>query len=186
MWLFTKHGFYSVTKAEYTKKKNLYQIRARTDVDLINLKNEVTCLRAKKVHCFEGADYRYRIFVFPSELAQVFDRLQDTLDYSNFKNKVHATPNQADKYSFYSKVWGVMFGYQRSKEHAKLGIIDGKGYGQQLSITGGYEETGIGEFGGSEHEPEPTELNDYPRFRELPFTEEQEGLLYSDSKEEER
>jgi hypothetical protein len=192
MWLFTKFGFYSVTKAKSTKKKGLFQIRARHDADLINLKNEVSCLKMKKVHCYVEADYRYRIYVWPSELAEVFVALQDKLDYSNFKNEVIATPNQKEKYSYYTKVWGVMYGYQQDKENEILGI-DEQTDRSQLSIfgrqSGGYsigETVDLTDDEDYEHsafrpitEEERRGRNDYPALRELPYTEEQEKQLYA-------
>lgn len=179
MWLFTKFGFYSVTKAKYTRKKGMMQIRARHDVDLLNLKNEVKCLKMKKIHCFPDADYRYRLIVWPSELSEVFDTLQDKLDYSNFKNEVHAHPNQSEKYNWYTKVWGIMFGYQREKEQEKLGTYEQRHGGQQLSAFGGYsirDKVDLEEESG--HEPIEGELNDYPELREIPYTEKEEKELY--------
>lgn len=173
MWLFTKFGFYSVVKAKHTRKKGLFQIRARHDADLMNLKNEVSVLEKKKIHCYPDADYRYRIFVWSSELAEVFVALQDKLDYSNFKNEVVATPNQKEKYSYYTKVWGVMYGFQQQKENEKLGI-DEQQYRPQLSLFRERQERDEG------HEPNAVELNDYPELKEIPYTEEQERKLYSE------
>lgn len=182
MWLFTKFGFYSVVKAEHTRKKGLFQIRARHDADLMNLKNEVNILAKKKIHRYPDADYRYRIFVWGSELSEVFVTLQDKLDYSNFKNEVVATPNQKEKYGYYTKVWGVMYGYQRAKENEILGI-DEQPYRSQLSIfggiTGGEEEEYEHEAFKPLTEQERLDRNDYPESREIPYTEEQEKILYA-------
>ena len=80
-------------------------------------------MRTKKVHCFADADYRYRIYVWSRELTEVLATLQDNIDYTNFKNEVAAHPNQGEKYTWYSRVWGIMFGYQQSKEAEKLGWV---------------------------------------------------------------
>lgn len=176
MWLFTKHGFYSVTRAKTANKKGLFQIRSRHNVDLDNLKKEVKELQHKKIHCYPDADYRYRVYVWPSELTKVMERLQDTLDYSNFKNEVHANPNQAEKYSYYTRVWGAMYQYQTDKEQPKIDKENERRYGQQLNLL---PQRTVSDFElGSEHEPDARELNDYRELRELPYTDDIEQRLY--------
>jgi hypothetical protein len=156
MWLFTKYGFYSITKAELTRKKELFQVRARARKDLINLKNAIPSLRFKKIHIYPYADYRFRIYVWKLEMVEILLELGESLDYSNFKNKITGIENQKDKYNYYNKVWGVMYGYQRVGDEKDQFKLAEELYGKQLSIgyTGGLDEVSEHKSSGSKDIPE--------------------------------
>jgi len=116
MWLFTKHGFYSVTEARHARKKNMKQIRARNEVDLYNLKDALPELRKKRIYIDKRADYRYRIYVSNDELGRVMAHFADSLDYNNFKNKIAKVPNQAEKVGYLGRIWNIMYEYQLQHE----------------------------------------------------------------------
>ena len=42
-------------------------------------------------------------------------RLAEDIDYSNFKGKIAATKDQADKLRAYHDIWGIMYDYQGEK-----------------------------------------------------------------------
>lgn len=106
MWLFTKRGFYSIVR----KSDDEWHVRARAKKDLENL---LALVGAKhKVHRSVDADYRWRIVCGTADARQMIARLSEDIDYSNFKGKIAATPDQADKLRAYHDIWGIMYDYQ--------------------------------------------------------------------------
>ena len=101
MWLMTKHGFYSIVE----RKPGEFHIRSREHNDLQNLVDRVP-LPGVKIFDTPEADYAARIVTDQETVRTVTAFLADTLDYSNFKGKVDATPDQRHKP--YHKVWDVM------------------------------------------------------------------------------
>lgn len=103
MWLMTKHGFYSITQAP---TQGQYQIRAREHHDLENLIAGplVGCKIIKSPY----SDYPYRIMVDGARLDDVMAYLASTLDYGNFKDQIHNTPDQAHKNKPYMQIWAVL------------------------------------------------------------------------------
>lgn len=67
MWLFTQHGFYSITRSRTVTDKT--QVRARTRGDLENLQT-LTSNPAPILKTL-NADYRWRIIVTPSESVRI-------------------------------------------------------------------------------------------------------------------
>ena len=67
MWLFTQHGFYSITRSRTETDKN--QVRAHTRRDLENLQT-LTSNPAPILKTL-NADYRWRIIVTPSESERI-------------------------------------------------------------------------------------------------------------------
>ena len=110
MWLFTKHGFFSVVKKKFKKDDKPYQIRARVKNDLHNLIDR--CSLDEDIIDTSNSDYRYRITVDRVDLNRVMDSIVDDLDYSNFKSMVHGVEDQKDKMNAYYKVWQAMYELQ--------------------------------------------------------------------------
>lgn len=110
MWLFTKHGFYSIVR----KKEGEFHIRARVKHDLENLK-ELAGISEKIITTLD-ADYRFRLVVGADQIVKVMERLGDGIDYSNFKGKVASDPDQREKLGAYHEIWGAMYGVQRRSE----------------------------------------------------------------------
>jgi len=117
MWLCTKLGFFSIVQ----KTPAEVHIRARAKKDLENLRRHCTCrvdaASAWKIHRTEPADYRFRIVVGPRELPAIMSALAASLDYSNFKGVVAATPDQRDKLSIYSAFHHDLERWQLEKSH---------------------------------------------------------------------
>jgi hypothetical protein len=99
----TKHGFYSIVQ----KKPGEFHIRSRVRKDLENLGARVP-LTGTKIHDTNGADYAHRLVVGKDEVLSVMEFLGETLDYSNFKNKIAATDDQEQKHHLYSQIWGIL------------------------------------------------------------------------------
>lgn len=102
MWLMTKHGFYSMVQKEPGK----FHIRARVRRDLENLLERVP-LPGFEIQFSKVTDYPFRIVAGKAEVLKVLVFLGETLDYSNFKNTVGHTPDQAGKHDLYGQIWGL-------------------------------------------------------------------------------
>lgn len=105
MWLFTRSGFFSVTR---TPDDNKMQIRARVKDHLLRLKSRLG-LRNKVIHT-NKADYLYRIIVSEGVWLKVAAQLSlDALDYSNFKKEAAAEFGINDPYVVaLHNVWAQM------------------------------------------------------------------------------
>jgi hypothetical protein len=93
MWLFTPHGFYSITRSRTEPDKT--QVRARTRRDLENLQtltgNPTPILKTL------NADDRRRIIITPSESERIVTLLTRDIDYPNFKSRVTMRPDQTHR-----------------------------------------------------------------------------------------
>ncbi|WP_043585355.1 hypothetical protein [Geminisphaera colitermitum] len=100
MWLCTKIGFFSIVQ----KLPGEYHVRARAKRDLENLCRLVATPASAKwqIHRSEPADYRWRLVVGEEAIGAIFAALSTSIDYSNFKSEIAATPGQRDKLGAYS------------------------------------------------------------------------------------
>lgn len=110
MWLATKHGFFSVVQSDI--RKDQFMVRARAEKDLENLITECVSLKGKRIKKSLDSDYMFRIFISKQELDILMIFISDSINYSNFKDKIHTIKNQKDKVPYYMKIWNVMFDYQ--------------------------------------------------------------------------
>ncbi len=99
MWLCTQHGFYSIVQ----KRPGEYHVRARLRRDLMNLRE--LCGAAWQIHRSEGADYRWRAVVEADDLALIMANLAESIDYANFKGRIHEREDQAAKSPAYGALW---------------------------------------------------------------------------------
>lgn len=116
MWIFTKYGFYSVTKSPVEKGK--MQIRARTREDLENIQiffQDKLRTGAPVIIETNSADYRWRVVVSRSDWVKLAAELARDVEYENFKNTI------ADRrrHDLYLRVWGVMRGLQTNPEERR-------------------------------------------------------------------
>ena len=102
MWLMTKHGFYSIVR----KKQGEFHVRARVRKDLENLQ-ERDPLAGREIQASKETHYPYRLVVGQAEVLKMLRFLGETLDYSNFKDTVADTPDQAAKHDLYAQFWGM-------------------------------------------------------------------------------
>lgn len=106
MWLCTQFGFYSIIQ----KKPGEFHVRGRLRKDMENLvkllKAELPIIETK------SGDYRYRIICGQADVSKIMAKLADSIDYSNFKSRIHEMPDQADKSNAYSKLWGNLYDLQ--------------------------------------------------------------------------
>lgn len=106
MWLCTQLGFFSIVQ-----KDGSHHVRARLRKDLENLVSAAD-LAGVKIHESPRADYRWRILVHPPELAAIFGALARSIDYPNFKSRIHELPDQVDKLRGYGRLWGDLASLQ--------------------------------------------------------------------------
>ena len=112
MWLFTRHGFYSVTRS--VKEPDKLQIRARARGDLEKLEAfiatreiptaDALAVDLSKIIETPNADYRYRVIVTPSAWHLISVELMADIVYHNFKNEIRDNQRHND----YTRVWGIM------------------------------------------------------------------------------
>ena len=101
MWLMTKYGFYSIVQ----KRPEEYHVRGRERKDIENLVAGVPLLKSG-IKESANTDYGVRIIVGKSDVLAILNFLGENLDYSNFKDKIDRTPDQARKP--YHEVWRVL------------------------------------------------------------------------------
>jgi hypothetical protein len=106
MWLCTQHGFFSIVQ----KKPGEAHIRGRLPADMENLLKLFGT--GWPIVETKSNDYRYRIVCGQGEVSEVMAKLATAIDYSNFKSRIHAKPDQADKSAAYSKLWGNLYELQ--------------------------------------------------------------------------
>ena len=113
MWLFTQHGFYSITRSRTETDKN--QVRAHTRRDLENLQtltsNAATILKTL------NADYRWRIIVSPGEGERLVALLTRDIDYPNFNASVAMRPDQTQRGHDYHRIWELHHSWQSDNDH---------------------------------------------------------------------
>lgn len=110
MWICSKLGFYSIVQ-----KEDAWHVRARTRKDLKNLVTQAEL--HTEIQEWPGADYRWRILVKHHwDMETVFRVLLESIDYSNFKGRISADPDQGEKAGAYGRFWGDMCRIQSAAE----------------------------------------------------------------------
>ncbi len=110
MWLFTRHGFYSLTRS--TDEPDKLQVRARVRRDLENIQS-FTGLTGPILET-PVADYRWRWIVTPADAEVVTRCLTHDITYSNFKSTVAQQPDQSGKLRGLHDIWAIHHGWQKS------------------------------------------------------------------------
>ena len=111
MWLATQHGFFSIVQ----KPSGQFHVRTRCKKDLENLL-ALTGLTARMHHSKDG-DYAWRFVVEHDDVNAIMASLATTIDYPNFKSRIHELPDQKGKLPAYSRLWMQMLSYQSSEEN---------------------------------------------------------------------
>jgi len=110
MWLATQHGFYSIVQ----KPAGQFHVRTRCKQDLENL-IALAALDAP-IHHTKVGDYAWRIVVGQPGVSKIMAALATSIDYPNFKDRIHDEPAQRDKLPAYSQLWSQMLAYQSAQE----------------------------------------------------------------------
>jgi len=112
MWIATQHGFYSIVQ----KPAGQFHVRTRCEMDLKNIVSLASI--DAPIHHTESGDYAWRIVVGQAEVDAIMAALAGSIDYTNFKNRIHDLPDQAGKLPAYSQLWSRMLDYQSSQPEA--------------------------------------------------------------------
>lgn len=99
--------------------------------------DKYSCLTDKVLEN-EGTDYRFRIFVSRGEFANIVAKEALNIDYTNYKNAVHAEKAQSKSFQRYLyhdaeeealfHVWSAMANYQLEEEMREGKYIRGVDY----------------------------------------------------------
>jgi hypothetical protein len=108
MWIASKYGWFSIVK-----KADGFHIRARRRGDLVNLSKlfdpqGMRPSRPEIVRSYPGSDYPWRM-ITPQYwvVEQMVSLMVDQIDYPNFKEVIHTTPDQAHKGAGYGQMWAI-------------------------------------------------------------------------------
>lgn len=110
MWIASKLGWFSIVE----KSPDEFHVRARVKTDLVKLRQASGMVFT--IHLWPGADYRYRFVVNGEQLDRIFKALRESIDYSNFKSEIAATPDQRGKLHSYHDIWAIMMRHQAQKD----------------------------------------------------------------------
>ncbi|MFM8222112.1 MAG: hypothetical protein ACKOJF_24640 [Planctomycetaceae bacterium] len=118
MWLFTKHGFYSVVCARQEDGGHGQPVDPERVMVRARRREHLAALRARFPDLLDGSeilestgtDYAFRLFAPKATWAQVMLGLAEELDYDNFKSKVARHQGRAgrDYEHALHEVWSVM------------------------------------------------------------------------------
>lgn len=122
MWLFTRYGFFSVTKPKFgaagRPADEFVQVRGRVRAHLEALKSRFAEIENCEILTTKNSDYRFRIIVGHSIWASVAQQLAEDIDYDNFKDACAKTGSWLNPsyVSALHKVWGIHHGLQAPPE----------------------------------------------------------------------
>jgi hypothetical protein len=126
MWLFTKYGFFRAVCARQGDGKQRGTVDPKRLMVRARLRKHLEALRAHfpqllgncAIREFAGSDYAFRIFVDKSVWSEVLVRLNEEVEYSNFKDEVARFQGHDAYEQSLHKVWSVMYRLQ-SKDKAQ-------------------------------------------------------------------
>jgi hypothetical protein len=104
MWVCFSRGFISIVKKG---TRGEWQVRARSREDLENLCAMIKML-ASRIKVSRSGDYAYRLIVNKQELHRIFEALESSINYSNYKAEVGRHPDQVKKLSAYHEFWRLL------------------------------------------------------------------------------
>ena len=110
MWIATKVGFFSIVR----KEEKDFHVRARLRPDLVEMM-ELTGIESK-IFESEYTDYRFRIVVDSDTVRKIGAIHFQEIDYDNFKNTIHDSSTQREKYETYGNIWSLMWGLQEGEK----------------------------------------------------------------------
>jgi hypothetical protein len=101
MWVFTQDGFISAVDNGHVPGKLAVRARDKKSLELLAALTQQEIVKSK------NADYPYRVFVAKDDFTNFLASHVESLDYSNFKDRVYST--RGNKFaSACGKVWAAM------------------------------------------------------------------------------
>ena len=117
MWLFTKHGFYSVVTARGPTGAPVPEhmmVRARRRDHLQNLLDKFPEeFSGRFIVETTESDYRFRLFLLKEDWIDVAAQLAAEITYNNFKDQIADQPEYAE---LAGDVWLTMYGLQEPRQ----------------------------------------------------------------------
>lgn len=113
MWIASQLGFYSIVQ-----KDGFFHVRGRLRGDLENLR--LAASLEQEIERWPAADYRWRMRVDFEGLGKVFRALERSVDYPNFKSRIHERPDQASKAGIYTRLWTGLYQLQDDQAEGSL------------------------------------------------------------------
>jgi hypothetical protein len=112
MWVMTTVGMFSVVVNRQQPGHVLVRARARKDLEAL-LARVKDVWQDSDILRTPTADYRYRVSVPKTQWAEWVYALAQDIDYSNFKDRIHAiNPHRAD---IYADVWATCLDIEREE-----------------------------------------------------------------------
>jgi len=118
MWIAALTGWYSIVRKGGNGQQ--WQIRGRVRQDLLNLIAAAKLDGQKVIETFDS-DYRYRIVVDKEQLGRVFEALESSIDYPNYKSAMGKIRGQEKHLQAYHKIWAIMAGLQDRARQSAFG-----------------------------------------------------------------
>ena len=117
MWLFTKHGFFSVVSARQGDGKQGRPIDTTRLVVRARVRGHLEALKKRwpehlgpcDIRAFGGTDYAFRMFVDKHAWSRVLSELALETDYDNFKTEVARHEAGSPYEHALHDVWSVMY-----------------------------------------------------------------------------
>jgi len=107
MWIASAFGFFSIVQ-----KEGCWHVRARMKEDLEELARAAKLV--SPIEEWPEADYRWRVRLKDeADLSRVFQALQASLTYKNFKSHIATLPRQRAKLPAYHELWSALFAIQK-------------------------------------------------------------------------
>lgn len=98
MWVFTKHGFYSIVQDKDNEEYLIVRARVKGDIEYY--------FPDDPVDEDAGSDYRYRTRRHRSTVSALMNDIVDDIDYTNYKAAVNMVDPRRSEY--YGMVWAIM------------------------------------------------------------------------------
>lgn len=98
MWVYTKHGFFSIVQDKDDEGYLIVRARVKGDIEFY--------FDARQVKETENSDYRYRIRLHREIVNTWLYEAVDDIDYTNFKAAAGMQDNRRSEY--YGLIWSIM------------------------------------------------------------------------------
>jgi|GEM_PF-1830818 len=117
MWMFTKHGFFSIVLSSANPKN--VAIRARAVKDLEALREAFPQILDEEIILTPDRDYYARILIATTDLPELMAQLGEDIDYPDFKSELKRSHTQDDKLPLLNELWRTMNDYQHQQHPGK-------------------------------------------------------------------
>lgn len=136
MWIYTKHGFFSVVQHSTQPDHVLLRARAVEDITLISSIIGGLGFDKPTFQYTSMNDYAYRLVVPKTTFAALLNHLALSMSYTNFKNAAH---DGTDRDAVYMSVWSTMRGWQETRQRKQAPPRKTIARGKKKAAAGGVQ-----------------------------------------------